>query len=327
VSVTPHGIPVAEAEFLTAAGQAMGTGDGDAALDALGWWDLLGGLDDPELRTAVFTVFRAQGRALAGSVAVGGLAAQPYLAGTAIAPGTVVAALPRRTTDRGTVHVVVGELGDRKLLIDRPGEGAAIFDHGTVGLRGLGVLGDLRLHEVTDVDAGGATLLDDAVAAPRRAESTRLGRIALAYEIAGAAERALDLAVEHATAREQFGAPIGTFQAVRHLLAWASADIVAITSLARQSILLGSAAPARYDEVLKALAGRNGRKACERSLQVLGGIGFTAEHDHHRSHQRVLALDALLGSSADLTRELGAWLRTTQVDPRFASSVLVPAPS
>jgi hypothetical protein len=327
VSITPHGIPVAEAEFLAAAGQAMGAGDGDAALDALGWWDLLGGLDDPDLRTAVFTVFRAQGRTLAGSAAVGGLAAQPYLEGTAIAPGTVVAALPRRTTDRGIAYVVVGEPGDRKLLVDRPGEGASIFDRDSVELRPLGTLDDLVLHEVTGLDAGGSPLLGEGAAAARRAESARLGRIALAYEIAGAAERAVDLAVEHATAREQFGAAIGTFQAVRHLLAWASADTVAVTSLARQSILLGSAAPARYDEVLKALAGRNGRKACERSLQVLGGIGFTIEHEHHRSHHRVLALDALLGSSADLTREVGAWLRTTEGDPRFASAVLVPTGS
>ena len=63
--------------------------------------------------------------------------------------------------------------------------------------------------------------------------------------------------------------------------------------------------------MVKALAGRNGRRACERSLQVLGGIGFTAEHEHHHHHSRVLALDALLGSSAELTHDLGAWLRTS----------------
>jgi hypothetical protein len=304
----------------------MRNGEGDAVLDALGWWDLLGDLADPELRSAAFTVFRAQGRALASSAAIGGLVAQPYLEGTAIAPGTLVASLPRRTTSLGTAHVVVGELGDRKLLLDRPGEGVAIFDRESIELRPLGVLGDVVLHEVTSLGGGGSPLLTDVAAAPRRIESARLGRIALSYEIAGAAERALDLAVEHASTREQFGEPIGRFQAVRHLLAWASADVIAITSLARQSIQLGTRAPARYDEVLKALAGRNGRKACERSLQVLGGIGFTAEHDHHRAHHRVLALDALLGTSADLTRELGSWLRTTQTDPLFARDVLVPAP-
>jgi alkylation response protein AidB-like acyl-CoA dehydrogenase len=74
--------------------------------------------------------------------------------------------------------------------------------------------------------------------------------------------------------------------------------------------------------VAKAIAGRNGRKACERSLQVLGGIGFTTEHEHHHVHSRVLALDVLLGRSSALTHDLGRWLRTEQTDPRFASAIL-----
>ena len=90
---------------------------------------------------------------------------------------------------------------------------------------------------------------------------------------------------------------------------------------------LDSAAPHRYGEVVKALAGRNGRRACERALQVLGAIGFTAEHDHHHHHGRVLALDALLGTSAALIPRLGAWLRSTGTDPRFASTVLLGEPS
>jgi hypothetical protein len=60
---------------------------------------------------------------------------------------------------------------------------------------------------------------------------------------------------------------------------------------------------------------------------VLGGIGFTAEHDHHHHHARVLALDALLGTSAALTPRLGAWLRSTDADPGFASTVLLGGPS
>ena len=90
--------------------------------------------------------------------------------------------------------------------------------------------------------------------------------------------------------------------------------------------MLDESAPPRYGEVVKALAGRNGRKACERSLQVLGGIGFTAEHEHHHHHSRVLALDALLGTSAQLTRQLGTWLRTSGADERFAATFLVPRP-
>ena len=76
------------------------------------------------------------------------------------------------------------------------------------------------------------------------------------------------------------------------------------------------------DEVVKALAGRNGRRACDRALQAFGGIGFTAEHEHHHFHSRVLLLDALLGSSAELTHDLGAWLRRTGADPGYPAAVL-----
>jgi alkylation response protein AidB-like acyl-CoA dehydrogenase len=50
---------------------------------------------------------------------------------------------------------------------------------------------------------------------------------------------------------------------------------------------------------------------------VLGGIGFTAEHELHRHVKRALVLDAMLGSSRELTREAGAALRTTGSAPRL----------
>jgi alkylation response protein AidB-like acyl-CoA dehydrogenase len=140
-------------------------------------------------------------------------------------------------------------------------------------------------------------------------------------EMLGAAEGALARAVEHAHAREQFGQPIGKFQAVRHLLAWAMTDCAAIETAAMAAVALDAAAPPRYDAIVKALAGRNARRACERSLQALGAIGFTAEHEHHHFHSRVLALDSLLGTSSELTHELGQWLRE-QHDPRIALTML-----
>src|SRR5262245_20461521 len=70
----------AEVEFLTAATQAMaGASTGAAALDALGWWDVLPHLADPDARIAAFVVFRTQGRTLASSPALGALMAQPYV--------------------------------------------------------------------------------------------------------------------------------------------------------------------------------------------------------------------------------------------------------
>ena len=314
--------PETASEYLAAASLAVRTSGGSGALEALGWWGLLPHLDDPDLRTAAFALFRAQGRELASSPALGGLLAQPYIAGMAIAPGVVLATVRRGSEANGPKFVVVGDPVGRQLLIDRPGHGAAIVGLDNLDLRLIELPGRLVVYEVTLDPTEAATSIPEPQARAARTRSNFLGRVALALEILGAAEGAVDLAIEYARSREQFGKPIGQFQAVRHLLAWASTDCTAVANVAREVVALDTAAPPRYDEVTKAIAGRNGRKACERALQVLGGIGFTAEHDHHHFHSRVLALDSLLGTSAELTHGLGAWLRTERPDPAFTSAIL-----
>ena len=215
------------------------------------------------------------------------------------------------------MHVVVGDAVSRRLLVDIPGLGVAMVDR--VELRPIEVAGRLQLADFEAATAG--DILPEAAAAPLRAQAVRLGRVALALEMLGAADACVRLALEYSGQREQFGKPIGSFQAVRHLLAWASVDCVAIETVARRAVAMGATMPDHYDSALKALAGRNGRKACERALQVFGGIGFTAEHDHHHFHGRVLALDALLGTSAELTNDLGRWLRTERRDPMWAAAI------
>lgn len=320
-------------ELLAGATNAMTASEGPAALDALGWWDLLPHLaDDDVARAATIAVFRAQGRRLRRSPALGALLAQPFADTAGLDPATTVAAIGRPAADGRTTWVVLGDPGGRRILFDRAGAGVVVADADAVELVPVDIAGRAGVHEVrSELDGLPAfsalsalpVLLGEGDAAPLRARATYLGRIAVAAEILGASERAVELAVEHATVREQFGRPIGTFQAVRHLLAWARTDCTAIDSVIRKALALHADPPDRFDEIVKALAGRNGRRSCERSLQVLGGIGFTAEHDHHHHHSRVLLLDALLGSSAELTHGLGAWLRSTGTDPRLATAVLV----
>ncbi len=265
-------------EFLEVACRALSGSDATRALDSLGWWDLLVDLDG-DSRTAVFAVFRAQGRELASSPALGGLLAQPFLEGTAIAPGSVVAAVRRRSTRRGPVWVVVGDVGERRLLFDDPERGVIVVDAQAVALSPVDIPGRTVVHEVSVDLSAHQPLLGPADAETAGRRSAYLGRVAAASEMLGAAERAVDLAVEHACNREQFGQPIGTFQAVRHLLAWAKTDCVALDAVVRKAVLMLDGPPPRYDEVVKALAGRNGRRACERSLQVLGG-----DRLHRRAH-------------------------------------------
>jgi hypothetical protein len=309
-------------EFLSTAAGAMQGGRGADALVALGWWELLASLDDPDARAAVLAAFRAQGRELADTAALGGLLAQPFAGPAGFEPGTVVAAIARTSPRRGRVWIVVGDPAGRGLLFDEPGRGAVVLDAAEVGLQAVEIPGRCSLAEAT-VDMGGhRPVVDDATARPLRSAGTRLARLAASLEILGAAERAVELAVAHAADREQFGRPIGTFQAVRHLLAWARTDCVAVEGVL--DMALSAADPAaRIDEVAKAIAGRNGRRACERSLQVLGAIGFTLEHDHHHHHSRVLALDSLLGSSAELAHGLGSWLRHAATRPGYAASAIL----
>jgi hypothetical protein len=54
----------------------------------------------------------------------------------------------------------------------------------------------------------------------------------------------------------------------------------------------------------------------------MGAIGFTAEHQHHHHHSRVLALDSILGTSTELTRDLGTWLRTSATDPGYPATLM-----
>jgi alkylation response protein AidB-like acyl-CoA dehydrogenase len=68
----------------------------------------------------------------------------------------------------------------------------------------------------------------------------------------------------------------------------------------------------------KAAAGQAALTAARHCQQVLGGVGFTAEHDLNRLVRRALVLDGLLGSARELTIEAGALLRTRGTAPRLA---------
>jgi hypothetical protein len=297
--------------FLNSAQEALQTTNGNDALGGLGWRDLLGSLDeDPDARLGVLAFFRAQGRELGSSGALGELMAHPY-AGVLGNERAVTATIERQSARRGSRSIVVGAPRSGGVLIDRPGHGVLLVELDALELRTIGLSDGLALQEVESDLTGLPILLGEAQAVALRARSMQLGRMAMAFEILGAAETALAGAVQHARDRMQFGQPIGHFQAVRHLLASARVDAGAIAALAHQSAEQYPALPSMRDAILKALAGRNGRRICERSLQVLGAMGFTTEHEHHRFHSRVLVLDSLLGTSSTLTHQIAVTLRAS----------------
>ena len=69
--------------------------------------------------------------------------------------------------------------------------------------------------------------------------------------------------------------------------------------------------------ILLLLAGQAALTAAKHCQQVLGGIGFTNEHELHRHVKRMLVLDGLLGSARELTREAGTVLRVQGIAPRL----------
>jgi hypothetical protein len=161
------------------------------------------------------------------------------------------------------------------------------------------------------VPAGSWKPVGDA-AAWSRALAT--GRTALAVELIGLAERMLADTVDYVLAREQFGRPIGSFQAVKHKLADARVAISAARAAVQVAVADGDPLPAM---AAKCLAGRAHQLVSTHGHQVHGGIAFTVEHGFHRSIRRGLLLDGLLGTSEDLVRNLGGHILASKSVPRI----------
>ena len=125
--------------------------------------------------------------------------------------------------------------------------------------------------------------------------------VAVAAESVGVAQRAMEMAVEHARDRKQFGRPIGVFQAVSH----PCAQMLLEAEGARSAVLFAAWALDDSPEeaplaaaMAKAYASDAGRRVPAVALQVLGGIGFTWEHDLHFWLKRGRANAAACGRRA-----------------------------
>jgi alkylation response protein AidB-like acyl-CoA dehydrogenase len=160
--------------------------------------------------------------------------------------------------------------------------------------------------------------LTGEVAPATVAAAFSVGALATAAEGIGAASAALDMAIDYARERRQFGRPIGQFQALQHVLADAHID----RESAWSSILFAAAAVdeglPEADEatsIAKAYTARAGRAVIEAALQVLGGIAFTWEHDVHLLQRRVLSCERRFGDAAEHERVLGDMLAERVLEP------------
>ncbi|WP_328778341.1 acyl-CoA/acyl-ACP dehydrogenase [Streptomyces canus] len=125
--------------------------------------------------------------------------------------------------------------------------------------------------------------------------------VALAAEQVGVASRALDMAVEYAKVRHQFGRPIGSFQAVKHLLADVLLEVESARAAAHYALLASENEDPELPAVAslaKAFCSDACVQATEENIQVHGGIGFTWEHPAHLYLKRAKTSQLLFGDPA-----------------------------
>ena len=123
----------------------------------------------------------------------------------------------------------------------------------------------------------------------------------------GTCQAIFDVALDHARQREQFGVPIGSFQAIKHKFA----DMLVALERARAACWFAVLTIAEDDErptlaasMAKAAAGDCQRRIAQEGIQILGGIGYTWEHDMHLYVKRAKSADAILGSAAEHRRRV-----------------------
>jgi alkylation response protein AidB-like acyl-CoA dehydrogenase len=125
-------------------------------------------------------------------------------------------------------------------------------------------------------------------------------RIAIAAEVLGICQRALDMTLEYVKDRKQFGVPVGSFQAVSHRCAQMLLATESLRSATYYAAWAAGAEPDRLPEAA-AMAGASaadaGREVTASAIQAHGGIGFTWEADVHWLFKRAQLDSLLLGRS------------------------------
>jgi alkylation response protein AidB-like acyl-CoA dehydrogenase len=239
--------------------------------------------------------------------------------GRAVVPGPLVWGV----LAHGLVDGIVGG-------VERPADGLTLVEHPDT------------IDVLLVIDDGGATRVDPAVfadaerldwpldfltpaarvaalpAGERVADAPtvtawrRQGAVLTAAFQAGMAARCVEMATEYSLARKQFDRPVGSFQAVKHMLADAAVRAeVARTAVHAAAVTLDDPDVGDVDRAIagsKLLAGEAALKNAKTSLQVHGGMGFTWEVDVHLYLKRAWVLDTVFGSAATHADEIAAGL-------------------
>jgi alkylation response protein AidB-like acyl-CoA dehydrogenase len=249
-------------------------------------------------------------------------ASTPLLS-TAVAAAAIQASGSEEQRERWLPGLVAGEItagvGSSGLIVDGHGADVVVLLDGD-GARMLAspeselvpTIDPTRRYARLPSGAGdeGEALADDAAARVRTA---------VAAEVVGVCQRALDMTLEYVKDRKQFGVPVGSFQAVAHRCAQMLLHTESARSTAYFAAWAADADPSRLAEggaLASAAAATAGREVTASAIQAHGGIGFTWEADVHWLYKRAEVDRALLGG---VGRHLAALARVA------AERVAVPA--
>ena len=294
-------------------GQGFGLPELAVALAELGRALVPGAALPTVLASAVLTAAGVTGKLVAGLAdgsKAGAVGLADGLSGSVAAGGGLII--------NGEAAPVLGaSLADLVILPVQAGHGEiwAVVDAGVLEIAALDSL-DLT-RPVARVRAAGVTVpADRLLSGLDRTAVTSLAAILFGAEASGVADWAVQTAAEYAKIRQQFGRPIGQFQAVKHRCAWmlTSAELAAaaVWDAARTELrdappdrppgAPGEPATARQREFaasVAAVVAVDAAVSCAHEcIQVLGGIGYTWDHPAHLYYRRAMSLRALLGPSA-----------------------------
>jgi alkylation response protein AidB-like acyl-CoA dehydrogenase len=202
---------------------------------------------------------------------------------------------------RGALGVVRN--GEAKLVPDAVGadvivlygsDGAQLVEAANADIEALDVIDTTRTYATVKAD-GGDSLSTDNDAWDRFAT-------AIAAELTGVAQRTMEMAVAYARDRKQFDRPIGAYQGVSHRCAQMLLETEGARSTTYYAGWCGDAEPESLPlaaSMAKAYASDAGWRVTASALQVLGGIGFTWEHDLHFFLKRATVDGSLYGSASE----------------------------
>jgi alkylation response protein AidB-like acyl-CoA dehydrogenase len=201
--------------------------------------------------------------------------------------------------------VMAGDDVDMIAVVARDGDGGyvvAMVERADVDAQRVPTLDATRA--LVDLRLDGARVAADRVFAIDERDLQRAlaeATVALALETVGTAQSIFDITLEYAKQREQFGVPIGSFQAVKHKFA----DMAIALERARGTAYFAALTLAEEDErwttatsVAKVAAGDCQRLLVKEGIQLHGGIGYTWEHDMHLYAKRAKAAEPMFGTSA-----------------------------